>query len=269
MPTADGSVAATPAATAGLLPLGRCGGRRRGGATVGSARLVAREQHTRRVARDAAGSAQTPAPRAGGGLLDDGTPVVRQLRQLRLLPNARAVLLAGAALTTNTCLRLQTTCEITPPPPRWRRRQRAHRRRRLRSALGVLGHRARSRVECDRRPRRPRPRRRHRQRLRPAELTADNLVTTPAPPPSSAPPPRCPAVVARPLLNQAGAAAAETAREHGGARGQQLVIDLRGNDDATDAAAAAARAAQGTPARCCCRERRRGLRLAPAWCERD
>ena len=45
------------------------------------------------------GSARTPAPRAvEGRLLDDGTPVVRQLRQLRLLPNARAVLLAGAAL---------------------------------------------------------------------------------------------------------------------------------------------------------------------------
>ena len=251
MPTADGSVAATPAATAGLsLPLGRCGvgggaaeppsgalGSSPGSSTLGGSPVTL------------LGSARTPAPRAvEGRLLDDGTPVVRQLRQLRLLPNARAVLLAGAALHD------EHMSEIADYV----------RDNRATATLALAGNEltddgacalaealgASSVTELDLASNVIEDRGALAlaaaigKGFAPRKLSlADNLVSDAGAAALIRAAAALPALSSLDLsLNQAGAAAAETAREHGGARGQQLVIDLRGNDDATDAAAAAARA---------------------------
>ena len=178
------------------------------------------------------GSARTPAPRAvEGRLLDDGTPVVRQLRQLRLLPNARAVLLAGAALHDEHMSEIADYVRDNPATATLAlagneltddgacalaealgsssvteldlasnviedRGALA-----LAAAIGKASPRGSSHSQtiCERRRRRrPHPRRR-----RAAALSSLDLS-----------------------LNQAGAAAAETARERR-RRGQQLVIDSR------------------------------------------
>ena len=251
MPTADGSVAATPAATAGLsLPLGRCGvgggaaeppsgalGSSPGSSTLGGSPVTL------------LGSARTPAPRAvEGRLLDDGTPVVRQLRQLRLLPNARAVLLAGAALHDEHMSEIADYVRDNPATATLALAGNELTDDGACALAEALG--ASSVTELDLASNVIEDRGALAlaaaigKGFAPRKLSlADNLVSDAGAAALIRAAAALPALSSLDLsLNQAGAAAAETAREHGGARGQQLVIDLRGNDDATDAAAAAARA---------------------------
>ena len=251
MPTADGSVAATPAATAGLsLPLGRCGvgggaaeppsgalGSSPGSSTLGGSPVTL------------LGSARTPAPRAvEGRLLDDGTPVVRQLRQLRLLPNARAVLLAGAGLHDEHMSEIADYVRDNPATATLALAGNELTDDGACALAEALG--ASSVTELDLASNVIEDRGALAlaaaigKGFAPRKLSlADNLVSDAGAAALIRAAAALPALSSLDLsLNQAGAAAAETAREHGGARGQQLVIDLRGNDDATDAAAAAARA---------------------------
>ena len=251
MPAADGSVAATPAATTGLsLPLGRCGvgggaaeppsgalGSSPGSSTLGGSPVTL------------LGSARTPAPRAvEGRLLDDGTPVVRQLRQIRLLPNARAVLLAGAALHDEHMSEIADYVRDNPATATLALAGNELTDDGACALAEALG--ASSVTELDLASNVIEDRGALAlaaaigRGFAPRKLSlADNLVSDAGAAALIRAAAALPALSSLDLsLNQAGAAAAETAREHGGARGQQLVIDLRGNDDATDAAAAAARA---------------------------
>lgn len=251
MPAADGSVAATPAATTGLsLPLGRCGvgggaaeppsgalGSSPGSSTLGGSPVTL------------LGSARTPAPRAvEGRLLDDGTPVVRQLRQIRLLPNARAVLLAGAALHDEHMSEIADYVRDNPATATLALAGNELTDDGACALAEALG--ASSVTELDLASNVIEDRGALAlaaaigKGFAPRKLSlADNLVSDAGAAALIRAAAALPALSSLDLsLNQAGAAAAETAREHGGARGQQLVIDLRGNDDATDAAAAAARA---------------------------